>query len=200
MSRCRRIRAGIVRSVDGELEPAEALLLARHLETCTGCRIVHARESRLAEILAGIGDPCGVDESFFRAVMASLPELPPKPAVEVSRKARWRRGLRLAAFATFLALGAGFADRVAPLLRLDIVAPALPRFAQDDTGGWISSIGSAAQWIRLVAQSIGVAASSAGFGTVTISVLVSCAFIGAVAIVAVSGALAWAARADSRLS
>ena len=43
MNRCRRIRPWIARSVDGDLEPGEAFRLARHLATCTACRIVLAR-------------------------------------------------------------------------------------------------------------------------------------------------------------
>ena len=51
MSGCARIRPLIVRSVDGDLDPGEALRLAGHLTNCTVCRIVLARESRLAEML-----------------------------------------------------------------------------------------------------------------------------------------------------
>ena len=71
MSACDRIRPWIARSVDGDLVPGEAFRLARHLTTCTACRIVLARESRLAAILAGVDDACSVDESFFESVMAS---------------------------------------------------------------------------------------------------------------------------------
>ena len=201
MSRCRRIRPWIVRSMEGDLEPGEALRLARHLATCTGCRIVLARESRLAEMLDGVDDAFSVDESFFRAVMASLPERPLRPAVEVSRRARWRRGLRLAALGSIAALGAGIAARALPSLRLDVATPAMPRFTPDETDVWISLIGSAAQWIRMTAQSVAWAGSSGAWSASTIGALsLSAALTAAAALLAVSGAFAWATRTGSRAS
>jgi hypothetical protein len=193
MSGCRRLRPWIVRSVDGDLDPVEALRLARHLATCTACRIVLARESRLAAMLDKAEDACRVDESFFRAVMDSLPELPPRGAVEVSRRARWRRGLRLAAQGSVAALGAGLAARALTSLRLDVATPAMPRFAPDDADRWISLIGSAAQWIRMTAQSVAWASSPGAWGAWTIGALsLGAALAGAAALLAVSGALAWA--------
>ncbi len=201
MNRCHRMHGAIVRSVDGELGHQEALRLARHLTTCTACRIALARETRLAAMLESEDDAVSVDESFFRAVMASLPELPAAPAVEVSRKARWRRGLRLATWASLAVLGTGIVGRVLPSLHLDLATPALPRFTPDDTGGWISLLGTAAQWIRMTAQSIAWAGSSGGSGSVTIGALSACAALaGGAALLALSGAVAWAARANSRAS
>ena len=199
-SRCRRIRSWIVRSVDSDLEPKEALLLGRHLTSCTACRIVLARETRLTDVLGAMTDPLEVDERFFESVMASLPDLPPRPPVEVSRKVRWRRGLRLAMWASVAALGAGVLARVLPALRIDVAAPVLPRFAPDETGGWISIVGAVAQWVRMTAQSVSVAGSSGGIGALTVGAL-SCGFVaGAATILALSAALAWAKRASSRLS
>jgi hypothetical protein len=201
MSLCRRERAWIVRSVDGDLTPSEALRLARHVATCTACRIVSARESRLSQILDGVDDAVPVDESFFRAVMASLPELPPAPPASVSRRARWRRGLRLASVGSILAFSAGLAARFLPSLRMDVATPAMPRFTPDDTDGWISLLSSAAQWIRMTAQSVAWAGSSAAFGPWTIGVLsLGAALAGAAMLIAVSGALAWASRGRSRAS
>lgn len=201
MSRCGRIRPWIVRSVDGDLEPREALRLARHLATCTACRIVLARESRLAEMLDGVDDACGVDESFFGAVMASLPERPLRSPGALSRKARWRRGLRLATWGSVAALGAALAARVLPSLRLDVATPAMPRFTPDETEGWISLIGSAAQWIRMTAQSVAWAGSSGAWSAWTIGALSLWAAVAAAAtLLALSGALAWATRIRSRTS
>lgn len=201
MSGCVRIRPSIVRSVDHDLNPQEALRLARHLATCTACRIVLARESRLAGLLEDESDALSVDESFFRAVMASLPEGPGKPAVEVSRRARWRRGLRLASIASLAVLGAGIAARVLPSLSLDVATPALPRFTADETDGLISLIGMAAQWIRMTAQSVAWAGSSSGFSAWTIGALsLGTAVAGATTVLAISGALAWATRTGSRAS
>jgi len=201
MNRCRGIRAWIVRSVDGDLEPGEALRLARHLATCTACRIVLARESRLAEILDGADDGVGVDENLFGAVMASLPDLPVRPAVELSRKTRWRRGLRLAAWGSVAVLAAGCAARVLSSLRLDMSAPSMPRFTPDDADGLISIIGSAAQWIRMTAQSVTWAGSSGAWGVWTVGALsVSAALLGLATLLTVSGAVAWATRTGSRAS
>ena len=201
MTGCRRIRPWIVRSVDGDLDPGEALRLARHLATCTACRIVLARESRLAEMLDGAADAFNVDESFFGAVMASLPDRPVRPAVEISRETRRRRGLRLAAWGAAAALGGGLAARVLPSLRLDMATPAMPRFTPDDTDGLISVIGLAAQWIRMTAQSVAWAGSSGAWGAWTIGALSLWAVLAASAtLLTVSGALAWVSRAGSRAS
>jgi len=201
MSRCRRIQAWIVRSVDGDLEPQEALRLARHLATCTACRIVQAREARLAEMLDGVDEGFAVDESFFQAVMASLPERPAKSAAEVSRRMRWRRGLRLASMASLTAFGAGLAARVLPSLRMDVATPAMPRFTPDDTDGWISLLGTAAQWIRMTAQSVAWSGSSSALSPWTVGALsLGAALAGAATLLAVSGALAWATRVNSRPS
>ena len=201
MKRCRGVRAWIVRSIDGDLNPVEALRLAAHLGKCTACRIVLARESRLAAILDGAEDGVAVDESFFNAVMASLPDLPVRPAVELSRKTRFRRGLRLATWASIATLGAGVAGRVLPSLRLDMSAPAMPRFTPDDTDGLISIIGSAAQWIRMTAQSVTWAGSSGAWGVWTVGALsLSAALIAGLTLLTVSGALAWVTRTGSRAS
>jgi len=192
---CRRVRPWITRSVDGDLEPGEALRLARHLSTCTACRIVLARETRLAEILEGVDDTCSVDESFFEAVMASLPERPARPAVALSRKDRWRRGLRLAAWGSIAALGAALAGRFLPSISLDVATPAMPRFTPDETDGLISLLGSAAQWIRMTAESVAWVGSSATPGPWTIGAIsLSATLAGLALILALSGALAWVSR------
>lgn len=201
MTPCRRIRPWIVRSVDGDLEPGEAFRLARHLATCTACRIVLARESRLAQMLDGAADAINVDESFFGAVMASLPDLPVRPAIELTRKTRRNRGLRLAAWGVLAALGGGLAARVLPYLRLDVAAPAMPRFTPDDTDGLISVIGQAAQWIRMTAQSVAWAGSPGAWGAWTLGALSLSAVLAALAtLLTVSGALAWVSRTGSRAS
>lgn len=201
MNRCRRIRAWIVRSVDGDLTPVEALRLARHLGACTACRIVLARETRLATVLENVGDAFGVDESFFRAVMDSLPEQPVRPTLAASRRARLRRGLRLALFAMVSLCCAGVGGQWLPSLRLDIAAPAMPRFSPDDTAGWISLIGSAATWIRLTAQSIGWAGSSGELGALSIgAVFLGAGVAGVAALLALSGAIAWTTRTNASAS
>ena len=164
MRRCRRIHPWIVRSLDGDLEPREALRLARHLSTCTSCRIVLARETRLAAMIADANDTLIADASFS-------------------------------------ALALGIASRVLPALRFDVATPGWPRFAADETNGWIGLLGSAAQWVRMTVLSIGWAELPASLGPWTIGAFaLGVAVSLAVTLVAVSGALAWAARTDSRAS
>jgi hypothetical protein len=99
------------------------------------------------------------------------------------------------------ALGTGLAARLLPSLRLDVATPAMPRFTPDDTDGWISFIGSAAQWIRMTAQSVAWTGSSGAWGPWTIGALsLSAALVCAATLVALSGALAWATRTGSRAS
>jgi hypothetical protein len=62
-------------------------------------------------------------------------------------------------------------------------------------------IGSAAQWIRVTAQSITWAGSSGTWSASTIgAVWLAAALAGVATLVALSGALAWASRSRSRAS
>lgn len=86
-------------------------------------------------------------------------------------------------------------------LRLDMSTPAMPRFTPDETDGLISLIGSAAQWIRMTAQSVSWVGSSGAWGLWTIAaVSLSAAIVGLAALLMVSGAVAWATRTGSRAS
>ena len=51
MSRCEEIRPLLYRVAEGETDPDEAMRTARHLSDCTSCRILLARERRLARML-----------------------------------------------------------------------------------------------------------------------------------------------------
>ena len=78
MSACERLRPVLFRIAEGEATPDEALLAGRHLPTCTACRILLARERRLAEMLEGLQDPVPVaSDDFVGSVMRSLPDEPP---------------------------------------------------------------------------------------------------------------------------
>jgi predicted anti-sigma-YlaC factor YlaD len=91
---CDRVRPLLFRFHEGEASPEEAMLVARHLSDCTGCRILLARENRLAKILAEEMDDLPVGEDFVRSVMATLPnEPPPRPITPTQRRLR---GLKLA--------------------------------------------------------------------------------------------------------
>lgn len=93
MKSCRKLQALFARVAEGEAGPEEALRVARHLSECTTCKIVLAREKRLAEMLCHLDDPLTVEAGFIDRVMAALPAGPP-PA----RSPR-RRMLKLAGFA-----------------------------------------------------------------------------------------------------
>src|SRR4029079_17425550 len=55
-SACSECRPLLFRVAEGEADPDEALRVARHLPTCTTCRIVLAREIRLARVLESLDD------------------------------------------------------------------------------------------------------------------------------------------------
>ena len=92
MDACHRIRPLLSRYSEGEVSPHDAMQVARHLPDCTACRIVLARERRLAEMLDGELNDLPVGEEFVRQVMATLPQDPP-PTPEPRRR---RRGLAIA--------------------------------------------------------------------------------------------------------
>ncbi len=117
MKRCRDLRPSLFRAVEGDLAPAESLRLARHLDDCTACKIVLARERRLAQALDGMLDRLPVDAAFVDRVMAELPPPPARPVVAAPSRRRRRRGLRLVSL-----LVAGIAGGSAALL----------------AGGWLS--------------------------------------------------------------
>jgi len=98
---CQSLAPLLYRVAEGEAAPDEAMRSARHLSDCTACRILLARERRLAAMLEeGLDDPLQVGEDFVQTVMATLPQGPP-PAPSHKRKAalRKRRLLKLASLA-----------------------------------------------------------------------------------------------------
>jgi anti-sigma factor RsiW len=113
---CKPIVPMIYRVSEGEATPDEAMRTARHLSDCTACRILLARERRLAAMLEEeLADPLQVGEDFVRAVMDTLPHGPPPPA---RRKQRKSRILKLASLAGWIGL--------APLLAAAQEAGRLP--------------------------------------------------------------------------
>ncbi len=100
MNDCRELRTILFRIAEGEGSPDEAMRCARHLPDCTACRILLARERRLAEMLEDrLTDPLSVGEDFVESVMAKLPSEPPRP----TRPGR-RRAFKLAGFAAVLGI------------------------------------------------------------------------------------------------
>lgn len=89
MSVCQDLRFTLSRMAEGEAAPDESLRLARHVPDCTACRILLARERRLAQMLEALDDRIPVENAFLEGVMRSLPPGPPP-------RRRSRHGLKLA--------------------------------------------------------------------------------------------------------
>ena len=123
MADCERIRPLLFPYIEREAAPAEAMLVAEHLASCTACKILIARKRRLARMLeSGLEDRIPVGEEFVRSVMATLPEGPPP----VARKPRDKRGLRLAGtLAILLGLAPAVAGRL-PAAAADGLGLGLP--------------------------------------------------------------------------
>jgi len=197
------MRPLLVRSADSDLRPDEALRLARHLEGCTACRILLARERRLAQALDGLEDVVDVGATFLEAVMASLPARNvPAPSAERRRRGlRGLRGFKLAGMAAVTALGAGLAARVLPSVRFDLTTPSMPRFTPESCDGWLGLVGSAAQWVRIAAESLAWSGSAAGAAGAPLGLLAAEATLAAVLLViATSAGVALVSRAGSRIS
>jgi hypothetical protein len=89
---CRRVRPLLHAVAYGEAQPQDAMLTARHVSDCTACRILLARERRLAAVLdGGFEDLLGVGEDFLEAVMAHLPKGPPPPTQAWTFRRRLKR-------------------------------------------------------------------------------------------------------------
>ena len=101
MSSCDAVRPFLSHVAEGEVGPGEAMNVARHLADCTACKILLARERRLARMLEQDLQDLPVGEEFVQSVMATLPQGPPPGRSKGQR----RRGLRLASFAGFLGAG-----------------------------------------------------------------------------------------------
>jgi len=94
MAACEALQPCLSRVAEGEASPDEALEVARHLPDCTACRIVLAREQRLACMLEEDLEDLTVGDDFVDSLMARLPETPPARPAYRDR----RRGLKLALF------------------------------------------------------------------------------------------------------
>lgn len=85
--------------MEGEASPEESFRLARHLPDCTSCRILLAREKRLATVLDGLEDTGNEDAGLLDRVMSALGKRPaPRRPTRGERTGLPRRGLRLVAF------------------------------------------------------------------------------------------------------
>lgn len=159
--RCERIRPLIGNLAEGELAPGEAMRVARHLPDCTACRIVAARERRLARMLEEELDDLPVGEEFVRTVMSTLPDGPPPDADLASRRWKARRGLKLAGLFGLLT-GAGLTLWHQAALQGGAARPVLPAFSLEQSGSFLQA----------VATLVGVVL---GFAKVTLETLVALA-------------------------
>jgi len=101
---CNSLAPLLYRVAEGEAAPDEAMRTARHLSDCTACRILLARERRLAAMLEeGLDDPLQVGEDFVQDVMATLPQGPPPAPGHKGKTARRKsKMLKLASLAGLL--------------------------------------------------------------------------------------------------
>jgi len=128
MTTCDHVAPLLAAVADGDAAPGESARVARHIETCTCCAILLARERRLSEAIEALCD-VEIDPALCDTVMALLP-------AKLPRRQRDRRGLRLASIAGLVALattltsgswrgwGGGIPSGAAPSLPADIADPA----------------------------------------------------------------------------
>jgi anti-sigma factor RsiW len=136
MSACLRLRPSLLRVADGEAEPAESLRVARHVASCTACRIVAHRERRLRAAFEGLED-APTDHAFLDRVMEALPSTPPPPPIGVeARRLAWlrRRRNRVLGIALLCASGGAAAAQAAGAWWSGTGA-GLPNLAQIAEGG-----------------------------------------------------------------
>jgi hypothetical protein len=149
---CANVRPLLPRIADGEASPAEAMLVARHLQDCTACRILLARERRLATILEEeLEDRVLVGEDFLQDVMANLPkEPPPRP-----RTRRARGFLKLAGFSGLLLGLPALAMRISEHAATRLPSLALPRLESSGGDAGLESVVGVSRLLLAVADSLG---------------------------------------------
>jgi anti-sigma factor RsiW len=153
MRDCEAIRPLLFNAPDGELNPKETMQVARHLADCTACKIIDARERRLARMLEVDLQDIPVGDDFFRSVMASLPADPP-PA---ENKKKRRHGLRLAGLGGFLAAGALLASRLTPVGGYYRSATSIPALDFESSQGGFEGL---LDLVRMVVMSLRTVAAS----------------------------------------
>ncbi|MDH3628490.1 MAG: hypothetical protein OEV00_06330 [Acidobacteriota bacterium] len=179
---CSKILPLVSRVIEGEATPIEAMRVAHHDADCTHCKIVHARERRLAVLLEQGLPELSIGDDVVASVMAGLPDGPP-PA----EKRRRRRGLRLATVlgglmgGTWLwsstQLPAGIArtypampspeyETALPILDQIVSLAGMAWIALVSAGNALAPLTASAQWPTLIlAISVGVAAGLALLST-----------------------------------
>jgi anti-sigma factor RsiW len=72
---CSSCEAWLDRYVDGDLEPRQAAWVARHLDQCPSCELLH-RRLRVVDALLETMQPVELRTDFSSAIMATVRELP----------------------------------------------------------------------------------------------------------------------------
>lgn len=190
---CDAVRPLLFRVAEGEACPDEALAVARHVPACTSCRILLARERRLADHLENDLEDLAVGEEFVRSVMDEVGRMPrPRP--------RGRR-MKLAALA---GLGVGVAAVAARIttgasaegLRVGL----LPSDGVGSVDGTLPAFGALAEAARVVADTAATLVPAAGdAGTLVVGALVVAALVATGALAVGSTIVAVAAGSVLRL-
>jgi hypothetical protein len=154
MTNCRPIRAMLPRAAEGEISPADSLRLARHLPRCTACRILLARERRLAEMLDAIEDTLPVQSEFAARVMGALPEGPPPARASALVRAR-RRGLGIAGIVGLVGVGTAILAQLARLGPGRGPLPGLPHFTLEGMDSLLEILGGLVRLVMLVVAQAG---------------------------------------------
>lgn len=166
MASCRRIRPLLRRAVEGDTGPDESLRIARHLSGCTGCRIVVARERRLAKLLDCLDDPLQVGDGFVQDVMSAIPDSPPA--------ADRRRGLKLATIAGLIGVGVGVVSRIAAVGAAPGGGRGVLQFSYEGLQPLLETMGGLAQTVPLALARLGsgLEAQGALLPVVTVAVMI----------------------------
>jgi anti-sigma factor RsiW len=175
MTRCDLIAPLLPRVADGDAEPAETVCVARHIETCTCCGILLARERRLSETIETMRN-IEVGDLFTRAVMDRLP-------AKLQKRKRDRRGLRLAGISGAIALATVLASATRSGWNAGIPSAAPPSLPADIADPAAGSMIALAQMVLMALQSVVEAplvASVAG-GTWLLILIVVCSTLAATA-------------------
>lgn len=194
MKACEKIQSIFPRLVEGEAEPEDALRVARHLGECTVCKIVLARERRLAEALGQLDDPIPVDERFLDNVMAALPSGPPPTVATPAR----RRLIRLAG-AGVLAAAAGFpAIRLLERLGAGTILHSPTALGFEDAARLLGSLGGCIRSILLALVGDGLRGTAGALPIPSVAAeapaALGLATVAFVALAALSWLAAWSVR------
>jgi len=195
MGKCEPVKPLLYRVAECDASPEEAMRVARHLPDCTACRILLARERRLAAMLEQDLQDLPADEEFVRSVMETLPADPPRPRA----RQRSRRGLKLALLAVLLYGGLLALSQGGLGVGRGAAAPSLPSLdppsAQGAGEGLLQVVYLAATALRTAATQLPLSLPAAGGA---LHALLLLGLLSGALLLAGSTLLAFAARSLTR--